>query len=205
MTIDEERPSLAERYASATKSSHLKQQPGRCDADYLHAAGMIVGAGVDPLGLLLWRLRQEFDTVRAEVRPEGELNITERLLVLSQLRSLHATKQRLWTQVRAWRREDPLPMTANEAMEVTGRVLDAWLDPNCPTCDGRGFLGGTHRGEQRLKCRACQGTGLRRTGIARDGRQRLLADRIQAHIGEQLFATEAEMTARLRTHFAEGA
>lgn len=210
MTAEEERPSIAERYVACATSSHLKVEGGPCDADMLIAAGRISAAGIDPLGLLLWRLRGEFDAVRAELRPEGELNITERFLVLAELRSLHPAKQRLWETVSEWLRTswlggDEMPMLRDEAMAVTGRVLDAWLDPNCPTCEGRGFSGGTHRGEQRLRCRGCSGTGLRRTSIARDGRQRLLADRLQFHIDGLLFTTAAEMSIRLRTHFAESA
>lgn len=200
MTIDEERPTVAERYGSAFS----------CSVDLLLAAGKVSAAGVDPLGLLLWRLRGEFDIARAEIRPDGEMNITERLLVLSELRSLQPAKQQLWAKVvewiaSSWLGGDEMPMPREEAMAVTGRVLDAWLDPNCPTCDGRGFIGGTHRGEQRVRCRGCDGTGLRRTSIARDGRQRLLADRIQFHIDGLLFTTTAEMTARLRVHFSESA
>jgi hypothetical protein len=195
---EDERPGVAERYTSAATSSHLKVEAERCDVDYLMAA-----AKANPLGVLLWRLRAEFDGVRREIRPEGELNLAERLLVLSGLRSLHGCRQALWSATLVkMAAESPFGVDREQARIVVGRVLDAWLDPTCSGCDGRGFNGGTHRGEQKVSCRACRGVGTRRAGIGVSVQERLLANWLAAYIGEQMFSAEVEVKTALQAHFA---
>jgi len=131
---------------------------------------------------------------------------TERAMVMMELRSLHACKQQLWAEVITWLSgARAIEIGKEDAAQVTGRVLDAWLDANCPGCDGRKFNGGTHRGEQKVTCRACRGSGQRRTGIARDTTQRLLADRIFNTMSEAMFTTEVEMRTLLRDQFSERA
>lgn len=62
---DDQKPTLGERYMRATTSTHLRLQEGRCDVDLLIAAGWLKQ---DALGTLLYRLRGEFDAVRASLR-----------------------------------------------------------------------------------------------------------------------------------------
>lgn len=193
---DDEPVTLAERYVSASHSSHLRLEPGRCDVDMLIAAGKVSS----PLGALLWRLRAEFDAARATA-PGGPaaMNLTERALVLLEMRSLHACKQQLWSSVlQLLESDETLLIGQGEAAELAGRVLDAWLDPTCPGCEGRGFNGARHRGDQRITCRGCRGTGKRRTNVVRSGMQRRLADRIDGIISGALVTTEVEMRAVLR-------
>lgn len=195
MTNTEDPPSLAERYGRAIVSSHLRLEEGHCDVDLLIAAGWLK----DGLGAMLYRLRGEFDTVRASVR-RGPLNTTEMLLVLVQLKTLHATKQAFgeFAEVMATRSMfmQPAPVVAS----IAGRVLTAWLDQTCHSCEGRGFNGGTHRGEQTIKCRACAGTGQSRSSLgdsAEDRRfARLLLDMTAGMLGE----VELAMKASLRQH-----
>ena len=70
-------PSFAFPEAAAVALAHVTRY-----GEWLRTA-LASADGIDPLGLLLWRLRAEFDAVRAQVRPAEPLNITERLLVLS--------------------------------------------------------------------------------------------------------------------------
>jgi len=74
------------------------------------------------------------------------------------------------------------PLAQEAALRTAGRVLDAWLDPNCRGCDGRGFNGGTHRGELVVRCKVCLGARLRRVKLASTADESrfaaLLADRL---------------------------
>lgn len=62
MSLIEDLPSLDERYGRAISSAHLEVLPTRCSVDYLVAAGWCA----DSIGVKLFRLRSEFDTVRAD-------------------------------------------------------------------------------------------------------------------------------------------
>lgn len=193
---DDDIVTLAERYTGAAHSSHLRLEEGRCDVDMLIAAGKVS----NPLGARLWRLRGEFDTVRAKLVGDLQMSLSERALVLMELRSLHSCKQELWAQVLVCLKTDEtLRLSKDEAAELAGRLLDAWLDPTCPNCGGRGFNGGHHRGEPRITCRGCRGSGKRRTSVVRSGMQRRLADRIDALMGGALITAEVEMRGLLRT------
>jgi hypothetical protein len=65
MTAIEERPTISERYSSATESSNLKVNgPDKRDsADIIIAAGWLA----DSLGALLLRLRREFETASGDL------------------------------------------------------------------------------------------------------------------------------------------
>lgn len=67
MTVDESRATIGEVYGCATRTSNLRVQERRTDADVIMAAGMVSGygpAGGHGLGVLLLRLQGEFDSVR---------------------------------------------------------------------------------------------------------------------------------------------
>lgn len=73
--IEADRPTVAERYATATEAHSFKIDIKRTGpADVLIAAGL---AG-DGLGVSLVRLRAEFDTARGAVRGTGNNSLTER-------------------------------------------------------------------------------------------------------------------------------
>lgn len=63
MTTIEERPSIGERYTSASASSNLKLTESRSDLDIIVAAGLVP----DTFGLTLYRLMDEFDRVRGPI------------------------------------------------------------------------------------------------------------------------------------------
>lgn len=189
---DDDQVTLPERYIRASHSSHLRTEEGRCDADLLIAAGR----SSSELGVLLWRLRGEFDAARASAPPQ--MSLTDRVLALMELRSLYACKQRLWFHVEEWLQFGRVNLDREQAAQLVGRMLDSWLDPTCSGCEGRGFNGGAHRGERRLRCRGCNGTGQRRDGIARSAAQGRLLDRVQTLMSEAMITTEREMRALLR-------
>lgn len=55
---------LSERYARAVHSAHLKLEPGRCDIDYMIAAGVVR----EGLGTRLFRLATEWDLAAGDYR-----------------------------------------------------------------------------------------------------------------------------------------
>ena len=70
MTLPEDRPSTAERYGRAMRSSRLTVTPERAgDVDLLIAAGWTT----DSLGASLYRLRAEWDLARAQLRRADEV------------------------------------------------------------------------------------------------------------------------------------
>jgi len=62
--LSDDRPTVDERYARAIHSTHLELLSERCDLDYAIAAGLVH----DGLGAKLYRLKVEWDGVRAEQR-----------------------------------------------------------------------------------------------------------------------------------------
>ena len=176
---------IGEAYSSATESSDLRvRAERRGDVDTLIAAGWVL----DGLGTMLYRLQVEFDSVRAVLRGPGPLSPIERFLILDRLKSLRPTRQALGAcavdqaeRVRFYRPQ-------RDVMRVTGRVLDVFLDPLCHHCEGRGFNGGTHRGEPQVLCRPCRGSGHRRDQIGKDELERHFAAfmlaQLEAWIGE---------------------
>lgn len=161
MTLTDDKPSIAERYSRAIESSDLRVRETRGDVDMLIAAGWS-----ESLGTLLYRLLVEFDAVRASVR-RGPLNQTERLLILGQLKTLREAREALgqFAIQQATRRRFMQPDAV--VLKLVGKVLDVLLDPLCHHCDGRGFTGGSHRGEKRTLCQPCGGSGHRRYRIGR--------------------------------------
>lgn len=189
MTTYEDRPGLAERYTRAIDSNHLEVKPiERGAVDYLIAAGWVA----DGLGVMLFRLRSEFDAVRAEQR-QAERNLiaaealakhgtdlakaiahqaaedaalTARALILIHLKSLAPTKEALgkFAALLATRERYMKPDAA--VAKIAGRALDWWLDPLCPACNGTGATGAL--GQPRTICTACHGSKVRQVRLAPD-------------------------------------
>lgn len=193
----DEAPTIGERYSRATESSDLRPKEGRCDVDYMIAAGWVG----DRLGTMLYRLRSEFDQVHAEIRPGAALNLTERVLVLSRLSSLPAAKEAIGNMaiIQATKRRFSRPDA--DALKLAGRALDVFLDPNCGHCDGRGFSGGgrlEHSGPQ-VVCRPCSGSGKRRNAIGRDDEERKFGGFLLAELERLASSVEIEMSRFLRS------
>jgi hypothetical protein len=190
---EDERPGIAERYTSAATSSHLKVEAERCDVDYLMAAASMR----DSLGPVLFRLRAEYDAARAVI-PQGGTAVEDHLSALDALKNFEPA----WTGVGQLSREinarDAFEVEDVVALKVAARVLDAWLDPNCRTCEGRGFNGGRHRGERVLRCGGCQGTGTRRTLLGDTAPEKRLARLVFDSVLGLLHNTTEEMGRRLR-------
>lgn len=227
--IDEDKPTMAERYGRAATSSHLRLKDTRCDVDYLIAAGWLQ----DGLGSMLYRLRSEFDAVRGQLRaaetgrPEWKALATaaeqvikgygspvpasvlseparirkeardaalvERAMVLVKLKTLPLAREALGTFAVILATKIMFMRDDAAVAVLVGRTLDAWLDPICAACDGRGFNGGSHRGELTTRCRECRGTGRRRDGVGMDSEERRFVaalltevDQHQAFIDQQM-------------------
>lgn len=181
-----------EKYARATRSSHLEvtEKPG--DADTIIAAGL-----AETMGILLTRLKSEWDSAAGDVaqvtrnakrlqeeraaaikaaklpgakpfdsaafdRDAEREILTARVLILMNLRSLEPAKQALF--LFAHRQAPHKACNSDDAAlaKLVGQVIDVWLDKLCHPCEGRGFNGGY--GSPRTMCSKCGGTGSRRHG-----------------------------------------
>lgn len=201
MSALEDRPTLPERYARAIESTHLEVVPDeRSSVDMLIAAGWCT----ETLGTELYRLRAEFDAVRAAMR-QGARNLAQaqadhRALLaaaanedgkggaeadelarwfraeaeklenqfvtisltakaLTQLKTLRTAREALlrFADLEAVRQKLGEPGHVVDA--IAANALDAWLDPLCQRCEGRGFNGGF--GVPLMLCTHCGGTRLR--------------------------------------------
>lgn len=151
----DERPTIGERYSTACVSADLRLREVRSDVDYLIAAGL----SSSQFGATLFRLRSEFDAVKAQIKGQGASSLVDRVLILSQLGTLHTAKQQLgaYSIKIATRRAFMEP--DEKVLILAGRALDLFLDPTCDKCEGRGKNGGY--GSPEVICRSCGGTGRR--------------------------------------------
>lgn len=202
----DDRPSLQERYGNATRSSHLEVKPTRCSVDYLIAAGWTD----DNLGVRLFRLRDEYDSIRAEHRmaeanlkaevvaawkakPEDKTTMIEeaaraaliaRALIMVRLKTLEPARSALYgfALATAVRSGFPRKNRDNDGIVrmIVGRCLDAWLDPLCHDCDGRGFNGSP--GSPMVICTSCNGSGRRHVRLAHDESGHEFGSRIMAEM-----------------------
>lgn len=85
--------------------------------------------------------------------------LTARALILVHLKSLHSTKHRLGAFALGLAVKSGFLKPSAHVLTVTGRALDFWLDPACPSCDGRGFHGGV--GTPIELCPDCHGSAKR--------------------------------------------
>ncbi len=194
MTHDETRPTIGERYSTACVSSDLRLREVRSDVDYLIAAGL----SSSEFGATLFRLRSEFDTVKAQIKGQGATALIDRVLILSALGSLATARQQLggYAITIATRRSFMEP--DDKVLKLAGRALDLFLDPTCDKCEGRGKNGGY--GSPEILCRACGGSGRRHVSQA---------TKVEAHISfvQNLISfmevlvddTEGQMRKALRT------
>jgi len=200
MSTIEDRPTTGERYANATESSNLRViADRRGDADVLIAAGWCS----DTLGASLARLKTEFDTVRAEIRSTTNATVTERALVLMQLKTLRGTREVLGALARGRATRTGFDRPVDEINKLAGRVLDVFLDPLCGKCDGRGF-NGAGRHEQsgpQIKCGTCKATGRRKSRLGADEAETAFAHALLADIEEKASRFDQQLAKRLRSDF----
>ncbi len=219
MTIDD-KPTIGERYSSATESSNLKLGERRGDVDMIIAAGLTK----DNLASALYRLMREYDAVRTEHRaadlmlrsrlaeaarqsnPEKAAELihqaegaalTEHLLILTHLRSLRETKDRFGEFAIQQATKHKFMRNDLDAIRIAGRVLDVWLRPACDKCDGQPFTAMNYSGEARKFCKPCQGSGLRRESIGRDDIERGFASRLLMDIDAKLHEAELDISRNL--------
>lgn len=181
MSMFDDLPTIGERYATAIESSNLRTKLDRaCDTDVLMAAGWARGHARDDLGLgaNLYRLRCEFDSVKAVMRLGNALSTTDRMLVLTELKSLASVKGKLNDDAISMAvdsgyldvSEDGKIISTDETgkktgkdmqdvFAVAGRALDLWLSPLCPDCEGVGKVG--QLGNPQHVCGTCGGSGRR--------------------------------------------
>lgn len=194
MTHDETRPTIGERYSTACVSSDLRLREVRSDVDYLIAAGL----SSSEFGATLFRLRSEFDTVKAQIRGQGAKALIDRVLILSALGSLATARQQLggYAITIATRRSFMEP--DDKVLILAGRALDMYLDPTCEKCEGRGKNGGY--GSPEVICRSCGGSGKRtiQNSINTEA-QRNFVSHLIACLEMLTSNTEAEIGKLLRT------
>lgn len=160
---------MPERYSRAAQSSHLEtNNEHTTDVDVLIASGWVKS---ESLGTHLFRLRHEFDAVNKREIQQAPNSLTARLLTLMSLRTLGDTREALgrFSLLRATRERFMQP--DKMVLKIAGRALDAWLDPMCPVCSGRGFNGGF--GAPIVLCNTCGGSTRRFPQLANwdDGHQ----------------------------------
>ena len=163
---------IGERYRKATVSSNLRVDGVKAsDCDILIAAGW-----ADSLGIKLYRLAGEFDQVSTDLhRVESQ---TDAIMVIGRLKTLTQARAALLAFATGifprWGVPDPHIIGI-----LVGRVLSAWLDPNCPRCGGTGSIGG-YDGKVANICRKCAGSGKTRHGLGESDAERYAARRLMA-------------------------
>lgn len=117
---------------------------------------------------------------------------TEFMLALSAMATLREARERLGAFAYALAAHRRVNLTAEVVAQLAGRTLDAFLEPNCHHCDGRGFSGGG-RHEQtgpQLICKPCRGTGTRRVDIGRDAAERRFASHLMMSMDAQMYEVQ---------------
>lgn len=138
---------ILERYSRAMRSSHLEMKVEPGDLDVLISAGKVK----ENLGTGLMRLRFEFDEISGMA---GARNMLHRL------KSAGFVKVRMVAMIM-----ERSEIQSDDAHELVAKLLDAWCNPNCPTCRGRGTVDapGNHGGRNSMQniCGDCGGSGKR--------------------------------------------
>lgn len=170
--------SIAERYARATVSSHLEWKLESSDIDAIIAAGLIH----DGIGPRLMRLRNEFDSIS---RLPGARNMIPRL------KSSAMTIEWLMEFAQSLALKRRMEIDDHALREIVARLVDLFLDPNCPTCDGRGMIGGY--GTPQVICDTCSGAMKRQLLWEQD------IERFAKHLGDKM-AEMVLIAGRKMTH-----
>lgn len=202
----EDRPTIAERYAVAMESSNLKmrrQEMGTGDADIIMAAGLAKGHRGQDLGFAtsLYRLRCEFDSVKAVMRLGKALTLTDRLLVLMELKTLASVKRELGARAVVLATRKRFMKPDEDALRVAGRALDVWLSPVCPKCEGTGTR--SEEGKPAKICRSCGGSGHRKNTVGLDDAEHAFGKAMLVYMDEHVAMVDEGMRRQLG-HYIRG-
>ena len=193
----DERPTIAERYAVAMESSNLRVKPTRCDTDLLMAAGVAKDRNGNSLalGTSLYRLRAEFDSVKASIHAGKALAPVDRLMVLSQLQTLSEVKRSLGAHAVVLATKMRFMKPDADALRVAGRCLDVWLDPLCNKCGGRGTT--NEYGKPKVICKSCGGSGARKSHLGKDTQEQSFAQALLSSVDCMVSEVDTSMRASL--------
>lgn len=221
MPLTDDLPTIGEMYAGAVAD-------GIPNRDVIGAAAMARDhkeRPLPPLATSLYRLRCEFDSVKAVMRLGKALTLTDRLLVLMQLKSLPGVKLDLGDVAIAFAVDTGYIKVADDGsgaiigvydengkkvgndigdvFATTGRAIDIWLSPLCPHCEGVGKIGAV--GNPQHICVPCGGTGKRDNDTAgrkssafRDAADLRLGRMIMAEMDRLMHMVEQGMKQKMR-------
>lgn len=183
---------IGEHYRRATNTSNLKVEARRMgDCDILIAAGW-----ADSLGIKLYRLAGEFDQVARDLHRVN--NQTDAIMVLCHLKTLTQARASLVGFALDAAPRWGVMMDQNITAVVVGKVLSAWLDPNCPKCSGIGTIGG-YDGQVANICRRCGGSGKTRHGLGETDAERYFAQRLLSAMDAKMGEADSIMKRYLRS------
>lgn len=175
-----ERPGISERYILATGSSNLRVvERSMGDVDLLIAAGYS-----DSLGVMLFRLMGEYQTVAADIKRTAANDQTAVALILMHLKSLRETKDAVGRHAIAMATRWEFMENDRAVLSLTGRALRAFLDPLCHKCNGSKHIGAY--GASLRVCRACSGTGLAKDGLGETPAERYFIGRLLADMDRRV-------------------
>lgn len=172
--IDEARRWLADRTAFAnTLREEARKEMARED----HRPGRYAA------------LMDEADTVQADALRALK---TEFLLAQSSMRTFSEARNLVRDFAAELAKRKHAHLQSGQVAHLAYRVLEVFLEPNCPHCDARGFNGGG-RHEQTgpmLVCKPCRGTGTRRVDLGRDQAERLFAGALMMALDAQMYEVQ---------------
>lgn len=99
------------------------------------------------------------EAVKLGVEELKRAELTERVLILSQLKSLPATKRSMGKFAITIATRERFMQSDNVVAAIAGACLSLWLDPLCPHCNGTGLSGGV--GVVKGICNECGGSKTR--------------------------------------------
>lgn len=125
--------------------------------------------------------------------------VSARAFIMAQLKSLDGARRKFWMFAKAEADRRREMISSADLQKLVGRVLDAWMDPLCPLCSGRGFNGGGRHEETgpQIICKPCRGTGGREHNVGRTEQEVAFAAHLLARISEQINCAEVSMRRKL--------
>ena len=136
----------------------------------------------------------------AAIKDATNAALTERALILSHLSGLHSTKAALGRHAVVLATKTRFMRPNRDALILAGRVLDVFLNPNCPHCSGRMFTGGGRHEDSgpQVICRPCGGTGKRRGALGKDDEERRFAGGLLSDIEQKASQFEQQVARHMR-------